>query len=127
MAAPGNGPARKIPAPRDTLIQVDAKLSGILRELRTGMERIYGNRLRGLILFGSHARGDAVEGSDIDVMVLLEGEVDAGAEISRTSELRSVLSLKHDVVISCVYIPEAEYRDGQSPLLLNARREGIAA
>jgi len=103
------------------------RLTGILREFRAGLEQIYGDRLRNLVLFGSQARGDALTGSDIDVMVVLAGDVDAGSEIFRTSELRCALSLEHDVVISCMYMPEAEYRAGQSPLLRNVRREGVAA
>ena len=112
---------------RGKLILVDAKLSEILRQLRASLEQIYGDWLRNLVLFGSQARGDAEESSDIDVMVVLDGDVDAGSEIFRTSELRSALLPEHDVVISCVYIPVAEHRAGESPLLRNARREGIAA
>ena len=46
------------------------------REVREGMAAIYGERLKGVYLFGSHARGDAREGSDIDVAVVLTGPVD---------------------------------------------------
>lgn len=75
-----------------------------------------------VVLFGSQARGDAVEGSDIDVLVVLTGDVDAGSEISRTSELRTSLSLQHDVVVSFMYMPEAEFCAEQSPLSRNVRR-----
>lgn len=102
-------------------------MAPILRQLRAGLEQLYGDRLRDVVLFGSQARGDAGEGSDIDVMVVLAGDVDAGSEIARTSELRSSLSLEHEVVVSCMYMPETEYCAEQSPLSRNVRREGIAA
>lgn len=35
------------------------------------MQAHYGEILAGLVLFGFHARGDAVPGSDIDVLVVL--------------------------------------------------------
>lgn len=102
-----------------------ARLEQILRELRYGLERIYGSRLVNVILFGSQARGEAEADSDIDVLVVLQGPVDPNAEISRVSPFKVSLCLKYDVVISCVYVSEAEFRQDESPLLLNIRREGV--
>ena len=44
-------------------------IAPILRELKVGLQAIYGARLRELILFGSYARGEAKPDSDIDVAV----------------------------------------------------------
>ena len=41
----------------------------------------YGDRLVQLVLCGSQARGNAEPGSDIEVLVVLWGEVNAGQEI----------------------------------------------
>ncbi len=98
----------------------------ILAELRARLESLYGERLEQVILFGSQARGDAVEGSDIDVMIVLQGEVNVGDEISRTTELCSELSLAYDVVISTIFMSAYRYAQGQSSLLLNVHEEGIA-
>ncbi len=37
-----------------------------------GVKRIYGSHLRNIILYGSYARGDYNEESDIDIMILLD-------------------------------------------------------
>ena len=58
-------------------------------------------------------------------MLVLQGEVDPNREIQRLSSFASGLSLKHDVVISCVYVSEANFGNEQSPLMLNVRREGV--
>jgi hypothetical protein len=58
-------------------------------------------------------------------MLVLQGAVDPHREIQRLSSFTSGLSLKHDVVISCVYLSEDEFRSEQSPLMLNVRREGV--
>jgi len=100
---------------------------GILTELRGQFEGLYGERLVGLTLFGSQARGDAEAGSDIDVLVVLGGEVSPGEEIRRTGGIVSDLSLRHDVVISCVFLDEERFLRRDGPLLRNIRREGVAA
>ena len=94
-------------------------------ELREQLGRLYGDRLRGLILYGSYARGDADEGSDIDLLVVVDDFEDADAEYARISPVACEISLKHDVVISCILYREDEYRRWNTPLLLNVRREGV--
>ena len=105
-------------------------MSGVIREilgeLRRRFERIYAERLVEVLLYGSYSRSDAAEGSDVDVMVILSGEVNSAEEISRTIEDVSELSLQNDVVISCLFVSQEEYRESQSPLLLNVHREGVA-
>jgi len=101
------------------------KLQHILAEFRRGLEALYGPRLVEVVLFGSQARNDASADSDIGVMMVLRGAVDSNMEIPRVSPLASGLSLKHDVVISCVYISEEGFLRDESPLLLNVRREGV--
>ena len=97
-----------------------------LAQLRTALEGMYGARLARVVLFGSRARGQARPDSDIDLLVVLRGEVDPNEEMRRTAALVSRVSLVHDTVISCVYASEDEYDAGQSPLLVNVRREGVA-
>ena len=100
-------------------------LQMILTELRQHLAAHYGERLVEVVLFGSQARGDAVPGSDIDVMIVLKGEVKPFEEIKRTGEFCVALSLKYDVLISTVFVSEENFLREQSPFLLNARREGI--
>ena len=104
-----------------TLSQLDT----ILREFRNGLERIYGARLIQLVLFGSQARNEANPDSDIDVMVVMRGPVNPHEEIRRISSFKSELCLKYDVTLSCVYVSEDGFRQDETPLLLNVRREGI--
>ena len=102
-----------------------ADLKPILSDIRRGYEALYGDRLAGLVLFGSRARGDAEADSDIDVLVALVGPVEPSDEVARSGVLTSQLCLKHDVHISCIYVSEDQLRTERSPLLLNVRREGV--
>ena len=49
-----------------------------LRELKTALIELYGERLRGVYLYGSYARGDYHVDSDVDVLVALNGIINTG-------------------------------------------------
>ncbi|MEK7399614.1 MAG: nucleotidyltransferase domain-containing protein [Candidatus Poribacteria bacterium] len=98
----------------------------ILTELHQCFKAIYGERMANMILFGSYARGEAMSDSDIDVMVVLNGPVKPGDEIAKTGEITAEISLKYDVVISCIFMSSERYAIERSPLLLNVHREGVA-
>lgn len=78
-----------------------------------------------ILLFGSQARGDATPESDIDVMIVLRGEVWPGEEIARSGGIVAQLSLEYNVLLSTIFESEEDFRLRRSPLLLNVQREGI--
>jgi uncharacterized protein len=99
-------------------------LEDVIRELDSGLRELYGERHRGLVLYGSHARGEADEGSDVDLLLLLEGQVQVGREIRRSSDLVASLSLESGRVLSLIPVSVEDYRASRDPYLVNARREG---
>jgi predicted nucleotidyltransferase len=99
-------------------------LESILWELDDSLRELYRERYRGLVLYGSHARGEADDGSDVDLLLLLEGEVGVGREIRRSSRLVATLSLEAGRVLSVVPVSVEDYRASSDPYLANARSEG---
>jgi predicted nucleotidyltransferase len=110
---------------------VDAKITdrarAILSELKPGLALLYGERLKGVYLYGSYARGEEDEESDIDILIVLDRTDHYGAEIERSSRLIADLSLKYGVTVSRVFVSEADWRQGQTPFLANVREDAIPA
>lgn len=102
-------------------------IDNLLNELKAGLEPLYSGRLHGVYLYGSRARDEADRESDVDVLVVLDAIPSYAAEVDRTSALIASLSLKHSVSVSRVFVSLHDWQRGQTPFLLNAREEAIAA
>lgn len=102
-------------------------LSELLGELRTGLEALYGEGLKGLYLFGSRAQGEAAPDSDVDILIVLNEIGSYYGELDRSAELVSSLSLRYDISISRVFLPVAEWDESEGPFLLTVREDAIAA
>ncbi|MBK9005899.1 MAG: nucleotidyltransferase domain-containing protein [Anaerolineae bacterium] len=98
-----------------------------MSELKEGLTRIYGDTLKAVYLYGSYARGDYRDGSDVDVMILLSDYQDYWKEWGRSSDYVSDVSLEYDVTISCILIKEIQWKQSEKPVLYNIRREGLPA
>lgn len=116
-----------VPSEEARLRKRPAEVEAALTELRAGLEELYGERLRGVYLYGSYARGDARPGSDLDVLVVLNRVDRYGEEIDRTGTLASRISLAHGVSVSRVFVDEAAFRAGETPFLASVRHEAIPA
>jgi uncharacterized protein len=99
----------------------------LLAELKHGLVQIYGTRLKAVYLFGSYARGDYNENSDLDVMIVLDEYQRYWDELVRSGQLASDLSLKYNLTISRTIIAESQWRTADIPMLRNVRAEGVAA
>ena len=96
-------------------------------ETKSRLAGIYGRQLKGLYLYGSDARGDYDQESDVDLLVVLEDFPSYGAEVDRTAELVSTLSLNYGVSISFVFVREGQWVAGDSPFLRTVREEVTTA
>jgi len=97
----------------------------IVEEFKEELDGLYGEKLSAVILYGSQARGDPDEDSDIDVLVVIKGKVIPGREIDRMIEIITDINLKYNTLLSVYPISEEDYRTVNSPLLMNVRKEGV--
>jgi predicted nucleotidyltransferase len=102
-------------------------IEALLDELKIGLQRLYGDRLKGTYLYGSYARGEADVESDVDVLVVLDDLPSYGLELDRTGNLISGLSLRYGVSISRVFVSDRDWSSRMSSFLINARAEAVPA
>jgi len=102
------------------------EIKSILNDVKICLENVYGSNLVDIILIGSHARGDFTDGSDIDILILLENMDNPITEMEKYFDLIWELDLKYDTLISVIPLTPEEYRTRRAPLILNARKEGVS-
>jgi predicted nucleotidyltransferase len=97
-----------------------------LQELKARLDTLLGPRVKETLIYGSKARGDSVEGSDIDVMVVIKNLPNPRAVRNEILHWTTPIDLKHDVFLS-VFTVDAEYFEKVQyvPFYVNVRREGI--
>ena len=88
----------------------------------------FGSKLNSVILFGSYARGDYDDESDIDIMIL--ADIDHGDVNSYTYRLRDRiyrLEIENGCVLSLCTVPQATYDRFKDSLLFyrNVANEGV--
>ncbi len=98
----------------------------IAAEMKEGLETIYGKRLKGVYLFGSYARGQATEDSDVDVLIVLDNVGRYSVEVNRTGVLASMVSLKYEVSVSRVFVSLDQWERATTVFYRNVREEAIA-
>ena len=97
----------------------------LLNHIKDRLEDAYGDRLQGIILYGSEARGEAEPDSDIDLLVLLSGPIELWNDI-RTN-VDSLYDLQLEVIrpIHAMPVDVEVFQAGEYAVYRNAKREGV--
>lgn len=80
--------------------------------------------IKKIILYGSKARGDFIEDSDIDMLFLLNDDIPR----SLKREMYDIIydkELSNDVVVTAILIPEKDFQGKINPFFKAVKREGI--
>ena len=94
-----------------------------------GAKARFGEKLSRVLLYGSYARGDCDEQSDIDIMILADIKAEEADRVDmELMRLASRLSLEHDIHLSLT-IKDTHTFDSWTdivPFYRNVSREGVS-
>lgn len=97
----------------------------ILTRIKNELQNLYGDRLKGVILYGSEARGEAEDDSDIDLLVLLEPPVSLWWDIKKIVHAIYPIQLEVLRPIHAAPANVHDYEGGVFALYRNVRAEGF--
>jgi predicted nucleotidyltransferase len=90
------------------------------------LRRLYGDRLRKVLLFGSWARGDAHPESDIDLLVVLDRLESPWEELRRMDDILWRHSLENDTIVCALPVDDAQFSRPDRPVVIRAKADGRA-
>jgi len=96
----------------------------IRREIRSRLEAAFLDRLQGVLLYGSSARGEEHRESDLDLMVLLKEPVLLGKDLETIVDALYPVQLAIDAPIHAMPVSARTFEAGEFGIYRNARREG---
>jgi uncharacterized protein len=96
----------------------------ILKRFRSALDKTYGERVERVLLFGSHARGEARPDSDYDIAVFLRDFDSFGAEAWRIAAIGTEILFDTGAVINAFPFKAGAYRE-RTGLMRELRRDGL--
>lgn len=89
---------------------IPSELNGITSKLIERYRMLFGDALKEVVLYGSYARGDFDEDSDIDVAGIVDcPREDLQRSYRELGKLSSELSLAYGITVSPTAIPLSDY------------------
>jgi predicted nucleotidyltransferase len=101
----------------------------ILSKFVAGCKEIFGDKLCDVILFGSFARGDYDDDSDIDLMIIVDmDDADARKLMDDVYEISSDIDLQYGTLLSPLVRSKRDFdfRKTVSDFYQNVEQEGVS-
>ena len=104
------------------------QLDHIADNVIAAAQKICGDKLRDIILYGSYARGDFQPGSDVDIMILVDGDaVDCKRINAEISDALHELDYQMNLLLSVTVTPYSQFTNWKQsyPYYRNIDTEGV--
>ncbi|MBO5247086.1 MAG: nucleotidyltransferase domain-containing protein [Eubacterium sp.] len=88
----------------------EIQLNRITRAMVDCYRVVYGDDIVEIVLFGSYARGNYTEDSDIDIVALVHGSREVlQAKLKKVWDMSAELGLENDIIVSPMVVPYDEF------------------
>ena len=108
--------------------KIPEKIEKSIQKFVVEANKMFGNRIKKIILYGSYARGDYKDNSDIDIMILTDMTDKEIVEYSeKIWDFAYDIELENDVLISPTIknIDKFNYWLEALPFYMNVQKEGV--
>ena len=104
---------------------MDEETKQLVNKIKEHLKKMYGEKIKQIMLYGSHVRGETLKDSDIDILVLVDESLNPFEVRKELSDLLFEILLEEDEFISVIALPEPFFENYNSPFLLNVKKEGV--
>lgn len=105
-----------------------AQLKDIASQLVDVYRNIYGDDIVEILLYGSYARNEETDQSDVDIVAIVKGNrLDLQKKLKIVWDISADIGLENDVVVSPTVVPFDEFEKYREilPYYMNIEKEGI--
>lgn len=105
-----------------------SQVTNISKLMLESYRAVYGDNIVAVYLYGSYARGNYTEESDIDITAIVKGnQIDLQKKLKLVWDISADIGLENDVMISPTVIPHEEYEKYREilPYYMNIQKEGV--
>jgi len=105
--------------------KMDDKILQLVRRIKNYLIEKYGERIKEIILYGSYAREQFTENSDIDILVLVDDTLSPFEVRKNISDLLLDILLDEGELVSVIVLPESFFENYNYPFMINVKKEGV--
>lgn len=100
------------------------QVKDVLSEIKDLLEREFGDGIKRVIVYGSYARGEATNDSDLDIAIVIDDSISISKAEEALDDLLFNILLEKGELVSVVAINEGVFSTYHSPFLVNVKEEG---
>ena len=108
------------------VLKMEKKIEDLIRQIDFELKKKFKDKLDKVILFGSYARGDYDDESDLDILVLI-GDEKPGKYNEEIVDFEVDLTIEHGILPSIIVRNTNYYNENKEiiPFFRNVEREGV--
>ncbi|GFP26646.1 hypothetical protein HKBW3S43_00349 [Candidatus Hakubella thermalkaliphila] len=104
---------------------MDERIEQLVNQVKEHLIKMYGEKIRKVILYGSHVRAEATRDSDIDILVLVDESLNPFEVRKSLSDFLFDILLEKGELISVIALSEHFFENYDYPFILNVKKEGV--